>query len=171
MKLVLSLLLACLAASVAAGAGPVSPTVQVGVNYGPGRSTMISGVVVGEGKFVLTQADVLEGAREIAVAFTDREVMEPAVERVYRRGNAALLRLPEVVKAEMPLLREFPPGQIKASVVGAPSAFEIAKLYVRLAPIQGAARWRISPELPPAFRGAPIVSISCLLYTSDAADE
>ncbi len=48
--------------------GRLSAVVQVAVNYGPGQSTMISGVIVGEGRFVLTQASVCEGAKDIEVA-------------------------------------------------------------------------------------------------------
>ena len=73
--------------------------VQVGVNYGPGKSTMISGFLVGGGRFVLTQASILDGAYDTAVAFTNMDVVDPVLERLYERLNIAVLRLPRAMKA------------------------------------------------------------------------
>lgn len=60
----------------------LSPVVQVAANYGPGKSTMISGFVVGRGAFVLTQANILDGAYDTAVAFANGDVIDPVVEHV-----------------------------------------------------------------------------------------
>ncbi len=137
---------------------PLSPVVQVAVNYAPGKSTMISGFVVAEGRFVLTQASTLDGAYDIAVAFSNSEVLDPVMEHVDERFNVALLRLPGPVKAWLSAASTLPAGETAATVLGAPEAFLVGKASVRLTPIPGLRRWRITPGIPPAFRGAPIVN-------------
>ena len=133
------------------------PVVQVGVNYGPGKSTMISGFLVGGGRFVLTQASILDGAYDTAVAFTNMDVVDPVLERLYERLNIAVLRLPRAMKAEFAAIAELPAGELSATIIGAPTAFETGKLTVLLTPVAGGRRWKIMPAIPPAFRGAPIL--------------
>ena len=65
----------------AAPVGTLVPVVQVAANYAPGKSTMISGLLVGGGRFVLTQANILNGAYDTAVAFTNTDVLDPVLER------------------------------------------------------------------------------------------
>lgn len=138
----------------------VSPVVQVAVNYGPGKSAMISGVVVGEGDMVLTQASVLKGAREIVVALTNTDILDAEVLRVNTALNVALVRLEKRVPAEFPVMTEVPPGTVSAVIQGCPEAFQIAKSYVKLVPAPPGNTWVLQPTVPPSFRGAPILSAS-----------
>lgn len=121
---------------------------------------MISGVIVGDGQFVLTQGDLLAGAKEIAVALTTTEVLDAVVERVDPEHNVGLLRLEKPVKVPLALLTELPPGEIAALIIGAPESFKTSRTQVRLQPVAGQTLWRLIPAVPPAFRGAPIFSVS-----------
>lgn len=134
--------------------------VQVAVNYGPGKSAMISGVVVGEGDTVLTQASVLKGAREIVVALTNTDVLDAELLREDPSLNIALIRLEKRVAAQFPVMVELPPGTVSAVVQGCPEAFQVAKSYVKLVPAANGNTWTLEPTVPPSFRGAPIVSAS-----------
>ena len=155
----LSTLLVAVAFGVAAAATTetLAPVVQVAVNYAPGKSTMISGFLVGGGRFVLTQASILHGAYDTAVAFTNTDVLDPVLERFDGRLNIAVLRLPRPVRAEFAAVAELPSGELRATIVGAPTAFETGKLSVFLKPLAGGRRWEIVPAIPLAFRGAPIL--------------
>ena len=152
-------LLVAVAFGVAAAATPgtLVPVVQVAVNYSPGKSTMISGLLVDGGRFVLTQASILHGAYATAVAFTNTDVLDPVLERLDGRLNIAVLRLPRPVRAEFAAVAELPSGELRATIVGAPTAFETSKLSVFLKPVAGGRRWEIVPAIPLAFRGAPIL--------------
>lgn len=141
-----------------AQAPAVSPVVQVAVNYAPGKSTMVSGFLVAEGRFVLTQASILNGAYDTAVALTNTDVLDPVLERVDERLNVAVLRLPGPVKASLSPASVLPAGEFSATIVGAPEAFETGRVSVRVIPGAGGLRWRIVPAIPPAFRGGPIVN-------------
>ena len=155
----LSTLLVAAAFGVAAPAPveTVAPVVQVAVNYAPGKSTMISGLLVGGGRFVLTQANILHGAYDTAVAFTSTDVLDPVLERFDAQLNVAVLRLPRPVRAEFAAVAELPVGELPATIVGAPTAFRTGKLSVLLKPVTGGRRWEIVPAIPLAFRGAPIL--------------
>ncbi len=144
-----------LASATALGAAEVSPAVQVAVTYGPRKSVMISGVVVGDGDLVLTQANVLQGAREIVVALTNGDVLDAVIERTDAERNVALLRMSRAVDARLTMLEALPPGDVAAVVLGAPEAFQTSKVYIQLQPVNGRAGWRIVPAVPPSFRGAP----------------
>ncbi len=141
-----------------AQAPAVSPVVQVAVNYAPGKSTMVSGFLVAEGRFVLTQASILDGAYDTAVALTNTDVLDPVLERVDERLNVAVLRLPGPVKASLSPASVLPAGEFSAAIIGAPEAFETGRVSVRVMPGAGGLRWRIVPAIPPAFRGGPIVN-------------
>ena len=152
-------LLVAVALGVAAAATTETlvPVVQVAVNYSPGKSTMISGFLVGGGRFVLTQASILHGAYDTAVAFTNTDVLDPVLERFDDRLNIAVLRLPRPVRAEFAAVAELPSGELRATIIGAPTAFVTGKLSVLLKPVAGGRRWEIVPAIPLAFRGAPIL--------------
>ena len=155
----LSTLLVAAALGVAAAAPveTVAPVVQVAVNYAPGKSTMISGLLVGGGRFVLTQADILHEAYDAVVAFTNTDVLDPVLERFDEQLNVAVLRLPRAVRAEFAAVAELPVGELPATIVGAPTAFRTGKLSVLLKPVTAGRRWEIVPAVPLAFRGAPIL--------------
>ena len=155
----LSALLVAAAFGVAAAAPveTVAPVVQVAVNYAPGKSTMISGLLVGGGRFVLTQANIRHGAYDTVVAFTNTDVLDPVLERFDAQLNVAVLRLPRPVRAEFAAVAELPVGELPATIVGAPTAFRTGKLSVLLKPVTGGRRWEIVPAVPLAFRGAPIL--------------
>jgi hypothetical protein len=138
----------------------VSPIVQVGINYGPGKSTMVSGFLVAEGRLVMTQANLLEGAREIAVALSNTDVLDAEVERIDAGLNVAWLRVPHRARAELTPMPDLPAGEISAKVVGSPTAFHASTINVRLVPSGDPPRWKIEPPLAPAFRGAALLSIS-----------
>ena len=112
--------------------------------------------VVFTGRFVLTQANILHGAYDTAVAFTNRDVLDPVLDRLDGRLNIAVLQLPRPVRAEFAAVAELPSGELRATIVGAPTAFETGKLSAFLKPVAGGRRWEIVPAIPLAFRGAPI---------------
>ncbi len=138
----------------------VSPAVQVAISYGPRKSALISGVIVGDGNLVLTQANLLLGAEEIVVALTDNQILDAVVERLDTRRNVALLRLAKPVSAPLALMEAMPPGNVVALVVGAPESFRTRKLNVELQPAGDRPAWTVVPAVPPEFRGAPILSVS-----------
>ena len=151
------LVAAAFGAAAAAPVETVEPVVQVAVNYAPGKSTMISGLLVGGGRFVLTQANILHGAYDTVVAFTNTDVLDPVLERFDEQLNVAVLRLPRPVRAEFAAVAELPVGELPATIVGAPTAFRTGKLSVLLKPVTAGRRWEIVPAVPLAFRGAPIL--------------
>src|SRR5512132_2704645 len=130
---------------------PPSAVVQVAVHYGPRKDTLLSGVVVGDGRQVLTDSGVLPQAAEIAVAFTDGEVPDVLMKQVRTQERIGVLVLAQKRAAPLTLSPlPVPDEGLAAVAVGAPRSFELSYSKVQLKPL-GAGRWQVSPALPPFF--------------------
>jgi hypothetical protein len=142
----------------------VSGIVQVAVSYGPKQEAYFSGVVVGDGRMVLTDAAGAEKAREIAIAFSDGEVLETVMAQVQYFNHVALLPMTSrhgQVAALSTLSREVSPqGDVDAVLGGAPKSFQVDRRPVHLHPVGsgGTLRWQITPPPPAQFRGGPLLS-------------
>lgn len=139
--------------------------VQVAVHYGPQRDAFLSGVVVGDGRTVLTDGAALEKAEEIAIAFADGEALDAVMPQVRTQGQIGVVPLSEqhslVVsltggEAAQTSVDDF----LDANAGGAPKAFEVTLTAVRLRPVRmpgKPVRWQVSPNLPLYFRGGPLL--------------
>jgi hypothetical protein len=143
---------------------PVSGIVQVAINYGPRQDGYFSGVIVGDGRIVLTDSGTAARAREIAIAFSDGEILETVMAQIQSFNHIAVLPMTAhhgQIVALSPLARETSPqGDVEAVAGGAPKAFQVDRRVVHLHPVgSGAAlRWQITPSLPPTFRGGPLLT-------------
>ncbi len=136
---------------------PPSAVVQVAVHYGPQKDTLLSGVVVGDGRQVLTDTGVLPQAAEIVVAFTDGEVFDVLLKQARSQERIAVLPLAQKRAAPLPLSPiPVPDEGLNAVAVGAPRSFELTYSKVQLKPF-AAGRWQVSPALPAFFRGGALL--------------
>src|SRR5208282_5968299 len=99
------------------------------VNYGPRQDGFFTGVVVGDGRMVLTDGATAARAREIAIAFSDGEILDTVMAQIQSFNHLAVLpmtaRHGEIVPLA-PLARELAPqADIDAVAGGAPKAFEV----------------------------------------------
>jgi TolA-binding protein len=143
---------------------PTSGIVQVAVSYGPKQEAYFSGVVVGDGRMILTDAAGTAKAREIAIAFSDGEVLETVMAQIQYFNHVAMLpmtsRHGQVVPLS-PLGREISPqGDVEAVLGGAPKSFQVDRRPVHLHPVGSGStlRWQITPPPPAQFRGGPVLS-------------
>lgn len=145
---------------------PLPPgIVQVAVHYGPQKDAFLSGVVVGDGRTVLTDGAALEKAEEIAIAFADGEALDAVMPQVRTQGQIGVVPLPEQHSLVVSLMggeaAQAPADDaLDANAGGAPKAFEFTLTAVRLRPVRipgKPMRWQVSPNLPLYFRGGPLL--------------
>ncbi|GEM_PF-6037652 len=155
---------------------PASGIVQVAINYGPKQDGYFSGVVVGDGRMVLTDAGAVGRAREIAIAFSDGEILETVMAQVQQFNGVAVLPMTAhhgTIVSLAPAARDTSPrGDIDAVAGGAPKAFQVDRRVVRLHPVGSgdSLRWQITPALPPQYRGGPLLSTQGQLIAIIAQD-
>jgi hypothetical protein len=143
---------------------PPSGIVQVAVNYGPRQDAFFTGVVVGDGRMILTDGAAAARAREIAIAFSDGEILETVMAQIQFFNHIAVLPMAghhgQIVSLA-PLARDTAPqADVEAVAGGAPKAFQVDRRVVHLHPVgAGAAlRWQITPAVPAEYRGGPLLS-------------
>ncbi len=147
-----------------AAQGPAAGIVQVAVNYGPRQDGFFSGVVVGDGRIVLTDGATAARAREIAIAFSDGEILETVMAQIQSFNHIAVLpmaaRHGQIVPLAALAREAAPQGDVEAVAGGALKAFQVDRRGVHLHPVGSGVtlRWQIMPPLPPPFRGGPLLN-------------
>jgi hypothetical protein len=136
-----------------------APIVQVAVHYGPQRNLLLSGALVAGGAVVLTDPAALGEAREITVAFSDGEVLDAHPGKTQIVAGLGLIPLAQK-HGQGASLADLPSSadEVEAFAGGAQRAFSFERKPVRLFPLdQG--RWKVTPYLPPHFRGGPVFDL------------
>lgn len=149
-------------ASLAAAQRPVDSIVQVAVNSGPHQDRFASGVVVGDGKTILTDAAVLANAREITIAYSDGEFADAVIAGIQKHNGIAAIPVPArhaTIAHLSPQAAGFQsPGEIAGTIGVSPQAFEVERRPARAHPTGTGAelRWQITPQPAADARGGPL---------------